>query len=212
MKPAPDASTEDRLEAAALRLLARDGVLAGLNLREVADEAKVGRGLVYHYFGTRRSLLRAALERRATRRRSTVTQREQMSPRSRLEEFFASVVQDGTDVRLLALLVLDSDEGLTALPFAGQTRAAVERDVEAGLLAQDLDIDAIQAGFLAAVYGWAVFRKSFAGSLGRDPQSLDADVLEMIHRMWSPPAAPDLLQCATTTGNNAAYQQPDRPD
>src|SRR5262245_36628667 len=58
----PDrAATEQALQKAALALLERNGVLAGLNLREVAEEAGVNRGLVYHYFGSRRALLRAAL-------------------------------------------------------------------------------------------------------------------------------------------------------
>jgi len=39
--------------------LNRDGVLAGLNLREVAAEAGINRGLGHHYFGSRRDLLRA---------------------------------------------------------------------------------------------------------------------------------------------------------
>ncbi|HAM48545.1 MAG TPA: TetR family transcriptional regulator, partial [Alphaproteobacteria bacterium] len=52
-RPAVDrGASEAALEAAALRLLRRHGVLAGLNLREVADEAGVNRGLVYHYFGS----------------------------------------------------------------------------------------------------------------------------------------------------------------
>ena len=185
----PDESTEDRLEAAALRLIERDGVLAGLNLREVADEAVVTRGLVYHHYGTRRSLLRSALERRAHRRRSTVVRRERMEPRKRLEEFFAASVQDPTSIRLLTLLLLDGDEGLTALPYARETRAAIVRDVKDGALADDLDVDALQGGFLAAVYGWSIYRKAFAASLGRNPEELDAGVLEMIHRMWTPPSA-----------------------
>ena len=64
-------ATEAALQRAALDLLGRNGVLAGLNLREVADEAGVNRGLVYHYFGSRRDLLRAraAVGRRAAPRR-----------------------------------------------------------------------------------------------------------------------------------------------
>ncbi|MBP9053131.1 MAG: TetR family transcriptional regulator, partial [Ilumatobacteraceae bacterium] len=48
-RPADRDATERDLEDAALRLVDRDGVLAGLNLREVADAAGVNRGLVYHY-------------------------------------------------------------------------------------------------------------------------------------------------------------------
>jgi AcrR family transcriptional regulator len=65
-------ATESALQKAALLLLERNGVLAGLNLRQVADEAGVNRGLVYHYFGSRRDLLRAAL-RSDVRERSSMT-------------------------------------------------------------------------------------------------------------------------------------------
>ena len=37
----------------AFGLIRRNGVLAGLNLREVADRAGVNRGNIYHYFGSR---------------------------------------------------------------------------------------------------------------------------------------------------------------
>lgn len=71
----PDrAATEAALEEAALRSLERDGVLAGLNLREVAAEAGVNRGLVYRYFGSPRELLRAALRSDARRRSSEVVE------------------------------------------------------------------------------------------------------------------------------------------
>lgn len=182
----PDESTEDRLEAAALRLIARDGVLAGLNLREVADEAEVTRGLVYHHFGTRRSLLRRALERRGARRRSTTVRREKLPARERLSAFFAASLRDPVGIRLLTLLILDGDDGVNALPYARESREADMRDVRAGLLASDLHVDALQAGLLAALYGWVIYRKSFAQSLDRNPKDLDADVLKMLSRMWDP--------------------------
>lgn len=55
--------TVQKLERAARELLERDGVLGGLNLREVADHDRVDRGLVCHYFGSRQDLLRSALRR-----------------------------------------------------------------------------------------------------------------------------------------------------
>ena len=58
------AETERRLIDVALDLILHNGVLAGLNLREVADGAGVNRGNIYHYFGSRRELLRAAIARR----------------------------------------------------------------------------------------------------------------------------------------------------
>ena len=38
-------------------------MLGGLNLREVAEAAGVNRGNIYHYFGSRQELLRAAINR-----------------------------------------------------------------------------------------------------------------------------------------------------
>ena len=58
------AETEQRLIDVAIDLIRQNGVLAGLNLREVADGAGVNRGNIYHYFGSRRELLRAAIARR----------------------------------------------------------------------------------------------------------------------------------------------------
>src|SRR2546423_12837263 len=65
-RPMDRARTEQALEDAALALLEREGVLAGLNLQKVADDAGVNRGLVYHYFGSRRGPLRKGRRRNAT--------------------------------------------------------------------------------------------------------------------------------------------------
>lgn len=175
-----------RLERAALRLLERNGVLAGLNLREVAAEADAARGLVYHHFGSRRGLLRAALENAIGRRRSAFVRRSKLPAPERLRDFFRRTVRDPSDVRLLTLLLLDGDEGVRALPFAVETTEAYQRDQEASRIADDLDAAAMQAGLISSVYGWALFRKSFASSLGRRPEDLDADVLTMIERSWAP--------------------------
>ena len=58
------AATEQRLIESALELIRKNGVLAGLNLREVAAGAGVNRGNIYHYFGSRQELLRTAINRR----------------------------------------------------------------------------------------------------------------------------------------------------
>ena len=57
------AETERRLIDVALEQIRDKGVLAGLNLREVAEGAGVNRGNIYHYFGSRQELLRAAINR-----------------------------------------------------------------------------------------------------------------------------------------------------
>ena len=60
-------TTRERLMDAALDYIATRGVLGGLNLREIAEQVGVTPANIYHYFGSRRGLLRAALT-RANRR------------------------------------------------------------------------------------------------------------------------------------------------
>ena len=67
-------STKELLENASLAMLNANGVLAGLNLREVAERAGVNRGLVYHHFGSRDQLLRSALKRDLRDRLNQVTE------------------------------------------------------------------------------------------------------------------------------------------
>ncbi len=179
-------SAEERLEIAVLELLERDGVLAGINLREVAERAEVTRGLVYHHFGSRRELLRSALKRVLGRRRSTVLRLSKIPPRDRLSQYLQEFIANPTPVQLLALLVLDGDRGFDALPFSDLTREVNRQDIADGLLAGDVDEDALQGGLLAAVYGWVLLRRAFASSLGRSPEELDPYVLEMLHRMQTP--------------------------
>lgn len=104
-RPPADTSTPGLLENAALDLLDEQGILAGVNLRSVAERAGVHRGLVYHYFGSRRELLLAALrQRRAGVGRAT--------SRGGVpgDLLFAAGIRDGQPVRLMTLLALDGDE------------------------------------------------------------------------------------------------------
>ena len=54
------ANTEQKLIDVALDLIRQRGVLAGLNLKEVAEAAGVNRGNIYHYFGSRQERLTPA--------------------------------------------------------------------------------------------------------------------------------------------------------
>ena len=95
------AATEELRQDAALRLLDRDGVLSGLNLREVADEAGVNRGLVYHYFGSRAALQRRALRKTARERIGAISVARDMPFRERVLHYWRTVhaisARDPTD-------------------------------------------------------------------------------------------------------------------
>ena len=78
------AETEQRLIDVALEMIQKNGVLGGLNLREVAAAAGVNRGNIYHYFGSRQELLRGAINRqfqRVLRSLSVARQRKPFAQR-----------------------------------------------------------------------------------------------------------------------------------
>lgn len=181
----PDrAATEAALEAAALRLLDRDGVLAGLNLREVAAEAGVNRGLVYHYFGSRRDLLRAALRSDARRRFAEVAESAALPFRERFARFLPTMVRHRRAVSLATLLVQDGDRSLRTMPLREDTLQVLEHDVAEGHL-DDVDLDAVHVAMVSLAYGFVLYRERFAAELGIGVSELDGRFSVIADRMLS---------------------------
>lgn len=178
------AATAAALEAAALRLLDRDGVLAGLNLREVADEAAVNRGLVYHYFGSRQDLLRAALRSDARRRFAEVAESAELPLRERFSRFVQSMVRHRRAVGLATLLVQDGDRSLRTMPLREGTLKVLQRDVEEGHL-DDVDLDAVNVAMVSLAYGFVLYRERFAAELGVGVSELDRKFAAIADRMLS---------------------------
>jgi AcrR family transcriptional regulator len=180
----PDrAATEAALERAALRLLERNGVLAGLNLREVADEAGVNRGLVYHYFGSRRDLLRAALGSDVRERMRDFKLGLRLPFRDRYTRFVETMLRHRRAVVLSALLVLDGDKGVRMDPDQPGRRARVRHDVETGDLAPDLDTEALWVAISSMAFGYDIFRTRLAEELGIDLDELDDRFVAMAERL-----------------------------
>lgn len=176
-------ATESALQKAALELLERDGVLAGLNLRQVADEAGVNRGLVYHYFGSRRDLLRAALRSDVSERMSDFLPGNALPAPARYERFFLTMLHHRQAAVLAALLILDGDRGVRMIPDPEGTRERLRRDVDEGHLPPDVDGDGVHAAFASMVYGYMVMRDRFADELGVDADKLDEQVAGTIDRL-----------------------------
>ncbi|GII90573.1 TetR/AcrR family transcriptional regulator [Sinosporangium siamense] len=173
------AATEAALREAALRLLERDGVLAGLNLQEVADEAGVNRGLIHHYFGSRRALLRAALEARKDAGAEVFARmRTREVPDKELWGFRVNV-RNPTYARVLMLLALDGDEDFKPMAYFEDRLADLEREQgESGL-----DLAAVLVMWDSFMYGYFVMRTAFARQLGVEPAELDARVMETFARL-----------------------------
>ena len=177
------AETERRLTDAALDLIRRNGVLAGLNLREVADGAGVNRGNIYHYFGSRRELLRAAIARRfeavvesllADRRGVPFVER-------RLRAFRTSdKIQDS---KLRALLAIDGDETVDPMPQYEAALSSLRQDVIDGNIDPAHDLEALQVALSALLRGYGIFREPYAKRIDTDADDLDERVVAIV-RTW----------------------------
>lgn len=182
-RPPDREATQRALQDAALRLMERNGVLAGLNLREVAAEAGVNRGLVYHYFGSRRELLRASLSRSARKRFTDVTEAGDLPFRERMLAFIQTMVRHRQAVRLATLLINDGDESLRTMPLRDLTRQRLGEDVDNGDL-DDLDLEAVHVATVSLTYGYVLYRERFAHELGVSVTELDDRFGAVADRMY----------------------------
>ncbi|HIF93687.1 MAG TPA: TetR family transcriptional regulator [Myxococcales bacterium] len=177
------AETERRLIDVALDLIRRNGVLAGLNLREVADGAGVNRGNIYHYFGSRRELLRAAITRRfeavvesltADRRGVSFVERRLLAFRS------ADTIYDS---QMRALLVIDGDDTVDPMPRYEAALSRLRQDVIDGDIDRAHDLEALQVALSSLLRGYRIFREPYAKRIDTDVDDLD-DRVAAIVRTW----------------------------
>ena len=170
------ADTEQKLIDVALDLIHDKGVLAGLNLRKVAEGAGVNRGNIYHYFGSRQELLRAAISRRFKAMVGTMTasiQNKRFVER-RLNSFRLS--KGSNDSKLRALLVLDGDDTVDPIPFYEEGLSQLRKDVIDGDIHREHDLEALQVALSALLRGYRIFREPYANRLDIDADELDERV------------------------------------
>ncbi|MGW9213721.1 TetR/AcrR family transcriptional regulator [Embleya sp. NPDC055664] len=171
----PEQAREEILEAAT-ELIAQHGP-DGVGLRRIAEAVGVTHGLVTHYFGTYRALVRAVLQRENERKRELVRERMRADGgvpfAGGMTRVLFDIVADERYVRLwawsqlhdwdvetpganLSKLVDAVEEGVRSVlpPPRGPDRARVEMVV---FLA------------LSGSYGYAMGRRYWLTDLGRDP-------------------------------------------
>ncbi|MFB8402334.1 TetR/AcrR family transcriptional regulator [Streptomyces sp. NPDC055912] len=165
--------TEADLLDAALRLLERDGALAGITLREVAKEAGVNHGQIYQYFGDRQTLLRAAIARILDTRALGAQSHWDKPFAERRRAMLKYALDQPQLLRLEALLALDGDPELTLFPELNRTRTSLERDRREGEIPEDADGLVMHAMTAATYLGYCIFRETIARDLGLDPEELD---------------------------------------
>jgi AcrR family transcriptional regulator len=166
--------TMQQLERAALELMREGGVLAGLNLRSVADRAGVNRGLVYMYFGSRRALLRSSLRRRM----SEVFARMRMStspnkPSELYPRAFRETLAMSEHFRTIVLLLLDDDRDIVLMPELGRAMSIWLRAQQEGVLDPASDPRDMIVFYWSFVYGYHAVRQHLARELGYDLTELD---------------------------------------
>ena len=179
-----NADTESLIERVALTLLARDGVLSGINLREVADKAEVSRALVYHYYRSRRDLLRAALRRDVRDRTEQILSGAHLPLVKRARRFFRTMIKYQNPVQLKTILVLDGDADIVTMPLRNRAIEMYLEDVRAGHLAED-DLEALHLTLMALVNGYLVYRDHFAAEIGAKPHELDRRVEAILGKLLS---------------------------
>ena len=179
------AETEQRLIEVALELIRDKGVLAGLNLRQVAEGAGVNRGNIYHYFGSRQELLRAAINRQFDAFVNSFTKRKVQAGfvARRLRAFRSNVRNDTNDSMLRALLVLDGDNTVDPIPLYEGQLSQLRQDVIDGDIERGHDLDALQVALSAFVRGYSIFRLPYAKRVGIKPNELDDRVTKIL-RTW----------------------------
>jgi AcrR family transcriptional regulator len=187
------AETERRLIDVALDLILNKGVLAGLNLREVAEGAGVNRGNIYHYFGSRRELLRAAITRRfeAVAEHLVADRRGVPFVERRLRTFQSSATIHDSQMR--ALLVIDGDDTVDPMPRYEEMLSRLRQDVIDGDIDRGHDLEALQVALSSLIRGYRIFREAYAKRIDVDAGDLDERVAGIV-RTWleamaRPPAA-----------------------
>ena len=174
------AETEQRLIEVALEHIRDNGILAGLNLREVADGAKVNRGNIYHYFGSRRELLRAAINCRFDAvKDSIIASRKKLRFVERRTRGIK--IQDTiNDSKLRALLVIDGDDSVDPMPQYEGAVSHLRQDVIDGDIHKEHDLEALHATLSALLRGYRIFRIPIAKRMGIRAKELDNRVSKIV--------------------------------
>lgn len=190
-RPAKDVAVEqessaaEKVEDAALAMIEKEGVLAGLNLNEVAKYAGVTRGLVYHHFGSRRGLLRAAIKRRMSSERASFrTPTEPMGLGARVAHAIRATIKNKDLLALTTLLHLDGSTAPRLMPNAELTLMLLQRDQALNLLPPGDDLPALHAAYAAATYGYGLYRDVLARDLAIPVEELDERVILILEKVF----------------------------
>ncbi|MBB3039439.1 TetR/AcrR family transcriptional regulator [Hoyosella altamirensis] len=162
------------IEDAAITVVQQSGVFCGLSIKNVADTAGVNRGLVYHYFGSRRRLIVESLSRYVDK--NLIDQLPPVSSAACLTRRMLQVACEQYEAfRALAMLVTDGERTALLTP-ANAIRQGFERDQERGVLRSDVNAAALYSVIIALTVGYALLRRQLAGRFDVPVLELDDEV------------------------------------
>jgi len=176
---------------AALAHVADRGVLAGLNMREVADAAGVSPPNVYHHFASRQELLRAALSDQIERRSPAIDVAVHASFVEWRTQIF-ELVQQVPELRLTALLALDDDPAYEPLALYDLAQENYQRLVDEGELPDGFDALAAHVLTLSMAMGVAIYGRAVSRQVGIDVDELRDRTEAMFVTMLEGLIRPDL--------------------
>lgn len=181
------AVSESLLRGAALRVLNRDGVLAGLRMQDIAEEAGISRGLINYYFESRSALLRSALEHKRRSFADSIRRHRADHGLRRARRLLRIAIADPDYAKVMTLLALDADPGFEPMHWFADQVDDVRAEIAQGRV-EDHDVEALLTLLHATVFGWATFRESLARQVGVPVRELDARVeaalLGLLARGW----------------------------
>lgn len=183
-KQAARAAAERALQDAALRLLRRDGVLAGLNMQEVAAEASVNRGLIHRWFGSRQALLRSALRSRQARLSADVASSLEGSPARRTAWAVEQYIADPSYAQMVMLLALDGDDSFDPVPYLDARLQAFDAEIDAGVWAADVDPLALTVLWDVILDGYFTMRAALVRQTGIASAELDRRVFAAVRQLF----------------------------
>ena len=193
-RPRGREEVESAIRASARKLVAERGP-SGVALRDIADDAGVNFGLLYHYFGTKEQLLNDVYARATENAASRLREVEHLDDALSV----LMTLGDGTTARLVAWAVLDGKDPTELFgvsPALAVIADLVRRDAaEAGRPVSADEARVFAAVGMVIALGWRLFGPmalTIAGAKGHDPERYSRQVQEYVrHFAHAALSAPD---------------------
>jgi TetR/AcrR family transcriptional regulator, repressor for neighboring sulfatase len=173
----------EALLQSARRLIAERG--PGVSLREIAEDAGVNFGLLYHYFGAKAQLVDVVYAAAAT------ASAERLSDAEHLEDAVQRLMVsgDGTTARLLGWAVLEGRGGDPVFrdsPALELLATLARKDAAAAGTRLDDEAQVFAAFTMALALGWRLFGETALLAAGLDdaePARWTPTILEYVHQL-----------------------------